>query len=555
MACHSRRRYRLLPGNPNLGLPNPDPALFLTHYSKASPRDHVPASSIPVVPQIHAQLQQRRMIQSQGQLPRKEFMLHDRANWPTIQLPTAVARAVAPGPVTPAPGHRRGPSIAPDTTLEEEEDVSRGDLLDFMSPRDISRLRYEQHHEWMEEILESPYPTSSIVPSDLGLGRKGPLEELTKNFFDAPVSVVREPANGPPQRVGKMANGKADEFAQRASAKLADMQAELEKMRKRHARRLEKLTRSTVLKVAEKKLRTTPTIPEKRRLSSGATDAGDGKPRDAVAEITREVESQTGQKLRETTGVRLVSKGGLQDRSRPPPPSSGPAPAVAVAAPKAEESPATATQANQQQPAAPAREPQVQEKGNSDPSGEQHANINTAAQPTPTPSVQQPNGSGSSDQPPQVDGGQQGTDLQPLNGVGGDVHMEGLDDNAPGDNGNQDGSDWVMVDEGGGQNSEETNAPNVPTTDHQPQDQLTQATTQPGEATTNQPSLTQAQHGQDTGLDTPNFDIGGDFDNVDVDTAGDALASYGQDEDLNLDGMEDSAFGDAFHPEEDEEMS
>jgi hypothetical protein len=56
-------------------------------------------------------------------------------------------------------------------------------------------------------------------------------------------------------------------------------------------------------------------------------------------------------------------------------------------------------------------------------------------------------------------------------------------------------------------------------------------------------------------LNTPDFDIGGDFDNVEVeDTAGDALASYGDDEDLNLDNMEGSAFGDAFHPE-DEDIS
>merc|ERR1712080_575438 len=38
----------------------------------------------------------------------------------------------------------------------------------------------------------------------------------------------------------------------------------------------------------------------------------------------------------------------------------------------------------------------------------------------------------------------------------------------------------------------------------------------------------------------------------DVDTAGDALASYDDDgnDELNLDGMDDSAFGDAFHQED-----
>ena len=63
----------------------------------------------------------------------------------------------------------------------------------------------------------------------------------------------------------------------------------------------------------------------------------------------------------------------------------------------------------------------------------------------------------------------------------------------------------------------------------------------------------QVQQNQEA-LNTPDFNIGGDFDNVEVDTAGDALASYGNDDDLNLDDMEGSAFGDAFHPD-DEELS
>ncbi|EXJ91382.1 hypothetical protein A1O1_04494 [Capronia coronata CBS 617.96] len=555
VACHSRRRYRLLPGNPNLGLPNPDPALFLTHYSKASSRDHVAASSIPVMPAVHAQLQQRRMIQSQGQLPRKEFMLHDRSNWPAIHLPPAVARAAAPGPVAPASGHRRGLSIAPDPTLEEEEDVSRGDLLDFMSPRDISRLRYEQHHEWMEEILESPYPTLSIVPSDLGLGRKGALEELTKDFLAAPISAGRDSANGPPQRVGKLPDGKAEEFAQRASAKLADMQLELERMRKRHARRMEKLNQSTALKVAEKKLRMAPTVPEKRRLSNESTEAGESKPKDAVEEIMHEVESTTGKKLCESTGVRLVAKGGLQEKPKPPPVSQAPAAPVASAPPQPVNPPIAETESNTQpQPAAAAGGENVDENKASTTSNEQQA-VTTGAQPPPP--EPKPEVSSISGQQSEADGGQHdGTAPPAVGDSGADIHMDGLDDNDHGDNGNQEGNEWVMVDQDG-QTAEEVALPNPTNVGQQPEAQPVagNATGQPNQTTTDQPATTQTQPSQETALDTPNFDIGGDFDNVDVDTAGDALASYGHDEELNLDGMEDSAFGDAFHPEEDEEMS
>ncbi len=89
-------------------------------------------------------------------------------------------------------------------------------------------------------------------------------------------------------------------------------------------------------------------------------------------------------------------------------------------------------------------------------------------------------------------------------------------------------------------------------------DQVQPTTEEPAEDSSSRaPDLQQppqAQLNQDAQLNTPDFDMGGDFDNVEVDTAGDALASYGNDEDLNLENMEGSAFGDAFHTE-DEEIS
>lgn len=49
MAIHTRCRYRLLPTkNPNPNLPPPDPSLWIIHYSRAPPTDHVPANRIPV---------------------------------------------------------------------------------------------------------------------------------------------------------------------------------------------------------------------------------------------------------------------------------------------------------------------------------------------------------------------------------------------------------------------------------------------------------------------------------------------------------------------------
>ena len=265
VSCHSRKRYRLMPGKMQMpGQSQCDPQLWLIHYSKAERRDHYPATSIPVQPQIQTVLRERAWLQRQGQLTRKEFMLHDKSNWPTINFPGPQSQMPGVpgvpvqaglgrgGPLGPAPTRAqarqaRGPSMSMvEPTLEEEEDVSRGDMLDFLTPREISKMRYEQHHEWMEEIVDSPYSINQIVPVELGLGRKGALEELTNGFFTAPTSAIHEPSDGPPARVGRMDQGKAEQFRRKAEEKLASMTAELEQMKKDHARRMAVLEKSSV---------------------------------------------------------------------------------------------------------------------------------------------------------------------------------------------------------------------------------------------------------------------------------------------------------------------
>ncbi|ETI19286.1 hypothetical protein G647_09118 [Cladophialophora carrionii CBS 160.54] len=560
MATHCRRRYRLLPGNPTHGLPNPDPSLWLTHYSKASARDHVPAASIPILPHVHALIQQRRLIQSQGQLPRKEFMLHDRSNWPVIHLPPGVARAAAQGQIPPGAGHRRGASIAQEATLEEEEDVSRGDLLDFMTLRDISRVRYEQHHEWMEEIIESPYPTLSIIPSDLGFGRKGQLEELTKDFFDAPVAATREPNTGPPPRVGKMPSGQAEDFIKRASDKLVAMQTELEEMRKKHARRMEKLRRSTTLTTAEKKLRTVSNGPERQSISKDAANGlTDSAPRDAIDEIMGTVEADMGQKLTKTTTVTLISKGGLEERKQ-----ISPAP-VATSIPTLPRSqsainPAVSVDASIQQHVPPQPSPSIaqEQKPQQEEIPTPVGGPQTPSQPAPAaaegesrPSAAEPSQPPAAEQPPQPDANPAGDDLPQLDDIGTDVNMEGMVDHV--DSTDRGGDEWVMIGEDGGQNDD---IPEIQTEGAQDlvQPSAEEAAAHASGHDTDLQQLPQAQLTQDAQLNTPDFDMGGDFDNVEVDTAGDALASYGNDEDLNLENMEGSAFGDAFHTE-DEEIS
>ncbi|KAK6367307.1 hypothetical protein LTS17_010232 [Exophiala oligosperma] len=556
MASHSRKRYRLVAGPANHG--NIDPSLWLTHYSKASSRDHIPAASIPITPFVQAQIQQRRLIQSQGQLPRKEFMLHDRSNWPIIQMPTAMGRGGVPGQA------RRPGSVGGEATLEEEEDVSRGDLLDFMTPRDISRYRYEQHHEWMEEILESPYPTLAIVPSDLGLGRKGALEELTKDFFDAPLSAAHEPNAGPPARVGKLPAGQVEEFSNRATKKLAEMQEELEKMKKRHARRMARLQQSMALATAEKKLRTVPDVPERRSSTNSKADGPEETPRGAIEEIVHSVEEGTGMKVARTSVVTVVSKGGLTEISRPAPSTSSAAQATSpekAAAPPTEMTDAPQTQQQQQQPdQVQGAKVDANDTPISEPPQQDVSESSAPSEARPPFAQQEPEKQ--EDAKSETVGGDVGADDLEM-----DVPMGGLDGaegNGSG-NENQDNSEWVMVDQEGSGGGDSGGVEVPETTDEAPTQQeqtTTDNTTKPAEQTTTVPPpelpVQSAQNsGLSTpGLNTPDFDIGGDFDNVEVDTAGDALASYDNDgDDLNLDNMEDSAFGDAFHPPEDEDMS
>ncbi|KIV93100.1 hypothetical protein PV10_04341 [Exophiala mesophila] len=595
VASHCRRRYRLVGVNQGVGLPNPDTSLWIVHYSKAASRDHIPSASIPVPPQIQAQVQQRRIIQAQGHLPRKEFMLHDRANWPMIHLPQNLARALGAAPQAVA--HRRGGSITQDTPLEDEEDVSRGDLFDFMTPRDISRLRYEQHHEWMEEVVQSPHPIKSIVPSDLGLGRKGVLEDLTRDFFDAPTSALREPSSQPPAAAGKLAAGKAQEFTKRAEAKLAEMRAELEKMKKIHARRVGRMERSTVLNTAEKRLRSAPNTTERRSLSHGSqADVDQNQAQDVLNTIVAEVESVFGKKIEKTSNVTLINRGGLEDRAPSTPAaidrpsiqspvktarSSLPPTTSATVSPSGPSSTAPETESQQPQ-AIPAPSSTQQPPADKNEPAPTEDKPQVSAQPTPGEPQSHASGDDSNEASTTNDGKDQietpQVDIAESNG-----NNSGQEDT------NMEGQEWVMIDEDGGQNGDDLELPDVPdvqeTRDdqqysgqstHQEQSQpaqQAQTQTQAPEQTQVQapeavkepsprPELAaqtnQSQQNDDNGLDTPDFGIGGDFDNVDVDTAGDALASYGNDEgddDLNLDGMEDSAFGDAFHPQEDEEMT
>ncbi|KAL5357520.1 hypothetical protein BJX96DRAFT_144633 [Aspergillus floccosus] len=537
MAIHCRRRYRLLPGKmPNPNMPPPDPSLWIVHYSRAPPNDHIPANRIPILPQVQATLAQRRFLQSQGQLARKDFMLHDRNNWPTINFPPQMAPQgfqqvpgpypnpmagrqpfyppTGPGMPAPAPavpakaprGHRASSAALNAATADfalEDEDVSAGDMMDLLTPREVSKMRYQQHHEWMEEIFASPYAISQITPVSLGLGRKGELESLTAGFFDAPAAPTTGEHKEEPAAATKMEPAKAEEFADRVAKKVADMTAEIEKLKKRHARRMEKFNRTSLLKNAEFKLREAAADPEatgtevwrlEGRIVVPTEDEDETEPRPVsdpkakfkVDDVVKEVEQAWQKPIVPEPKVSCVQKGGLLEKIEPErkeEPSGGDVDMGQAEShlldqfstlPSTESVPATQAQAGQP-PAAPPV-----------------AHVST-------------------------------TDAAQMGGL--DVEMD-LGDGKPGTAAGETG-DWVMV------------------PDEKKADKPT-ATTGNGLQ-----GLTPGNTGSagDSALDGANFDF------TSMDSAGDALAAYTEQNDgLDLPDLENSAFGDAFHASDNENM-
>ncbi|KAL4765854.1 uncharacterized protein BDW70DRAFT_126808 [Aspergillus foveolatus] len=524
VAIHCRRRYRLLPSKvPNPSLPPPDPSLWIVHYSRAPPNDHIPANRIPVLPQIQGMLAQRRFLQSQGILARKDFMLHDRNNWPTIGLPPQMAvqqgyqQPQGPypnamvgrqpfypqagpggqpptGPVQPkAPRGHRAPSAAVNAATTdfalEDEDVSAGDIMDLLTPREVSKMRYQQHHEWMEEVLASPYAISQITPVSLGLGRKGELESLTAGIFDAPVGPVNgdsADANEAKQAT-KLEPEKAEEFADRVAKKVADMTAEIEKLKKRHARRMEKFNRISQLKDAEARLRDAAADPadtgsEIWRLEGRIeipTDEDnvplapiEHKAKYKVDDIVRDVENSWQKQIVPEPKVSCIEKGGLLEKIEP-----------------------------------------EQKTADLDVNMD-HADSHLLDQFTTQGTTAQSHATTA----PGAAG------QQPTTGVAQDQSLAGLDIDMDLGNIPQAGTasgetgDWVMV------NDKKDDTPG-----------------------SGLQGLTPGNTGADGGLDGANFDF------TNMDSAGDALAAYTEQNDgLDLPDLENSAFGDAFHASDNE---
>ena len=192
--------------------------------------------------------------------------------------------------------------------------------MDFLTPRDISLRRYTQHHEWLEEILNSPYDTSQIIPGQLGLGRKGELESLTRDFFDAPIDATPKELFPKPKgespvedsatpRVGRLESGKAEDFTKQATEKIAEINAEMEKLKRQHARQMAKLSKGHAFKEAEQNLRVSTL-----EMINGEATKGDAVQQQRVDELARGLEALIGKSIKPVKNVECINKGGLEEK-------------------------------------------------------------------------------------------------------------------------------------------------------------------------------------------------------------------------------------------------
>ncbi|KAH9869601.1 hypothetical protein IAQ61_006809 [Plenodomus lingam] len=537
---HARFRYRIAAGPGTI-----DPNLWLVHYRPAEQIHRIPASQIPMSREVQEMLRARAQLQNAGPLMRKEFMLVDQANWPKVefgQLGQPAARgqqqpyynpmqpgrpyAAQPPPAkrqrVPAQPQARQPApgaMLPDTSLEEEENATQ-DAFDFLTPREISLSRYKQHHEWMEEIFSSPYAVGKIAPIDLGLGLMGELAPLTAGILDVSGAETPEMAKTDYKikTYYKLQPEQLKDFEKRVADYTAKEQAEIEKMKSDHARKIAQLKRTRTYIKAERRLRDLS-----RSMDSDAEDAN----ANPVEDVVRDLEKSLGVKFDTKTSTVCVEKGGYIEAQQPSPPQSQ------VNGDGAQENSNGASNDSNDDAAVAENSTSnlLEQYGTGSNSGTPIGNVSLPRLSQPPSQSQSAAGtpnappSGNANQTPAFERNEPnldmnvGEDLLDL-----DVEMSGMTGTAEGNN-----NEWAQE---GNQTSEATpgSQPKPATTNHN---------------TTSSTSAAPASNsGGEAGsmFDTADF---GSFDNID--SAGDALADYGQDDNLGLDLVDDSAFGDAFH--------
>ncbi|KAK4498307.1 hypothetical protein PRZ48_010965 [Zasmidium cellare] len=356
VASHARTRYHFISKNPSVNAPPPDPSLWIVHYHAADPNRVMPASNVPVSGQMRQTIAFRTWLESQGRLERRDFMLHDREHWPSLNIPgqmqqpgqynamqnrypqqhypqqgggpPAAKKARTSGPSISMPGSSDGPH---DSTIEMDEDTALGDFFDHLTQRDISLARYMQHHRWMEEVFSSPYASSQIVPPDLGMGLMGELKGLTDGILEPPNMDFMDRADSKPPKAKEatpftnLKKEQVEEFGKRVQKHLEEGHAEIERMKAEHAAKMQDWKKVKSLMQAEKRLRfatweghedAVPTYRLEEPLTNGHGEEVAGK--ESVDDVVKEVEDLLKVKITGREDAKRVARGGLRDRKPPP---------------------------------------------------------------------------------------------------------------------------------------------------------------------------------------------------------------------------------------------
>lgn len=306
---------------------------------------------IPIDPRTQSILQARMQLQRGGQIARKEFILADRLNWPTINPPRdgrghpmmaqppharTIPQPMAYPPQPPVSNKRARTAAAHAaqqqingashfSLYDEEDDTYQGDIFDRMTPRDISMARYARNHEWMEEVLGSAYRIGQITPADLGLGLQGDLASLTQGIFEpSGVDAHKKPPTKPV--VGHLDPKLADEFRKRVSDKIETDKAEMERMKAQHEKLMDRFRSKSILNSSEKELRIAveETGSEIWRLEGKEEDEGEGasvwngNSHRKVDDIVAEVESALGRHIAVVSDVKRIQDGGYQEPAPEP---------------------------------------------------------------------------------------------------------------------------------------------------------------------------------------------------------------------------------------------
>ena len=391
MASHARTRYHFVAKNPSVNAAPPDPSLWIVHYHPTEQHRVLPSGQVPFTPQMRQMMNERRWLEGQGTLEKKDFMLHDRAQWPIIEVPRRGQQSMQGRPMG-APGmyganaqqsqypqyypQQAGqqpqakrqkmntgmtgaaPDGVPDTSIEDEENTTLGDFFDHLTPRDISMTRYTQHHHWMEEVFSSPYASAQIVPTDLGLGLMGELKGLTDGILKPPDMEFAAEKPQPPkakeaQRFSNLKKEQLEEFNKRVEKHLEEGQAEIARMKEAHARKMAEWKKSKTLMQAEERLRyatweghesAVPAFKLDDQATNGHAEGGAGN--DTVEDVLRSVEENLAVKISSHKDATMIEKGGLEKEDRPRDPPNQP-----------EQKPEQSSQHRPQQPVQQAKPP------------------------------------------------------------------------------------------------------------------------------------------------------------------------------------------------------